>query len=79
MPRGREHYDAGSRYEDQNAPGNMRDNVLAAIVVITLLAAGAGIADELVEGSQGCYKPDGGCGAWGIPTAEVTFEDFFQE
>jgi hypothetical protein len=77
MRQGREH--ENRRYGDQNGAVSMRDNVLAAIVVVLLLAAAVSLTDELAEDSQSCYRPDGGCGAWGIPTAEITFEDFFQE
>jgi hypothetical protein len=74
MRRGRERYD-----DDQSGAVSMRDNVLAAILVVLLLAAAASVTDELAEDSQSCYWPDGGCGAWGVPAAEVSFHEFFQE
>jgi hypothetical protein len=78
MRRGRERYD-DDQSGDQSGAVSMRDNVLAAILVVLLLAAAASVTDELAEDSQSCYRPDGGCGAWGVPAAEVSFHEFFQE
>jgi hypothetical protein len=52
----------------------MRDNLLAAAVIAVLLMSGAWLADELAEASQGCYRPDGDCEAWGIPAAAIGFD-----
>jgi len=54
---------------------HMRDNLLAAIVIATLLLTGAWLADELAEASQSCYPPDRGCGAGGGPIPTVGFDE----
>jgi len=53
----------------------MRDNLLAAVVIATLLLTGAWLADELAEASQGCYPPDRGCEARGVPISTVGFDE----
>jgi hypothetical protein len=49
--------------------------LLAAIVTATLLITGAWLADELAEGSQSCYPPDGGCEARGVRIPTVGFDE----
>jgi hypothetical protein len=68
-----------SKFETQSFHERMRANVLAAIITLTLLVAGACLADELLEDSQGCYRPDGGCPAWGVPVPIVSFDEIFLE
>jgi hypothetical protein len=57
----------------------MRANLLAAIVTAILLTTGAWLADELGEASQSCYRPDGGCEAWGVPIDQIGFADLYQQ
>jgi hypothetical protein len=57
----------------------MRVNFWAAIITTALILAGAFLTDELAESYQGgCYRPEGGCEAWGVPTATIGFEEFWQ-
>lgn len=46
--------------------------------MVLLLAAAASLSDELAEDSQSCYWPDGGCGAWGVPTLRSVFRISFK-
>ena len=61
---------------DEGHRSRMRGNVLAAIVVATLLTTGAWLADELSEDSGSCYAPDGGCEATGVPAPPLV--DYFR-
>jgi hypothetical protein len=65
--------------EEQDYRNRMRENLLAAIITAALLVTGACLTDELMEDSQGCYRPDGGCEAWGIPIDQIGIVDFFQQ
>ena len=64
---------------EQNDRNRMRDNLLAAIIIALLLATGACLANELLEASETCHGSDGGCAAWGVPTGQVSFSEFFQQ
>jgi hypothetical protein len=65
--------------EAQDNRNRIRGNLLAAIVTATLVVTGAWLTDELTEDSQGCYRPDGGCEAWGVPIDQIGFADFFRQ
>lgn len=67
---------SGEERDDRN---RIRDNLLAAIVTATLVVTGAWLTDERTEDSQGCYRPDGGCEAWGVPIDQIGFADFFRQ
>jgi hypothetical protein len=57
----------------------MKVNFWAAIITSALIMAGACLANELAETYQGsCYRPDGGCEAWGVPSATIGFDEFWQ-
>jgi hypothetical protein len=64
---------------EQNDRNRMRDNLLAAIITAALLVTGACLTHELLEASQSCYGSDSGCAAWGVPTGQVSFSEFFQQ
>jgi hypothetical protein len=68
------HFDENESYWDQ-----LRDNFLGAIVAVILVVTGACLADELMEDSQSCYPPDGGCEARGVPVDQIGFIDVFQQ
>jgi hypothetical protein len=74
LSNGRRLYDGEQDYRNR-----MRENLLAAIITATLLVTGACLTNELLEATQSCYRPDGGCEAWGVPIAQIGFADFFQQ
>jgi hypothetical protein len=65
--------------EEQDHHIRLRENLLAAIITVTLVVTGAWLTDELTEDSQGCYRPDGGCEAWGVPIDQIGFDNFLQQ
>jgi hypothetical protein len=66
-------------FEAENFNVRMKANVLGAIITLTLLVAGACLTDELLEDSQSCYRPDGGCPALGVPVPIISFDEIFLE